>query len=244
MQLKLPAPLHGWREFVGEVGIIVLGVLIALGAQQLVESWQWRQEVQAERASLTKEVKDMLSIIAVRNAQVPCVDQRLAEIHTILERHNRGEPLGLIRKIAHPTQASASTGTWQIALAGQALTHMPHDEKLAFSDAFGGFDGWDRAAQREREVWLRLTPLNNADILSEQDWSGIRSAYAQALDINDVVRVGAPFTIKHVEDELPGVKPYADSAAGVPTPELQPVRSFLNQVCEPLLAHSDKGKSA
>ena len=34
----IPRPLHGWREFVGEVGIIVLGVLIALGAEQIVQS--------------------------------------------------------------------------------------------------------------------------------------------------------------------------------------------------------------
>ena len=34
--MKVPSikPLHGWRTFWGEVGIIVLGVLIALGAQQ------------------------------------------------------------------------------------------------------------------------------------------------------------------------------------------------------------------
>ena len=33
MYVQLPKPLHGWRQFAGEVGIIVLGVLIALGAQ-------------------------------------------------------------------------------------------------------------------------------------------------------------------------------------------------------------------
>jgi hypothetical protein len=36
MHFHLPKPLHGWREFAGEVGIIVLGVLIALGAEQIV----------------------------------------------------------------------------------------------------------------------------------------------------------------------------------------------------------------
>jgi hypothetical protein len=30
MHFHLPKPLHGWREFAGEVGIIVIGVLIAL----------------------------------------------------------------------------------------------------------------------------------------------------------------------------------------------------------------------
>jgi hypothetical protein len=41
MHVHLPKPLHGWRAFVGEVGIIVLGVLIALSADQLVSAFQW-----------------------------------------------------------------------------------------------------------------------------------------------------------------------------------------------------------
>ena len=32
MHFQLPKPLHGWRQFFGEVGIIVICVLIALGA--------------------------------------------------------------------------------------------------------------------------------------------------------------------------------------------------------------------
>jgi hypothetical protein len=38
MRFRLPKPLHGWRAFAGEVGIIVLGVLIALAAQQIAEN--------------------------------------------------------------------------------------------------------------------------------------------------------------------------------------------------------------
>jgi hypothetical protein len=30
LHVQLPTPLHGWRAFVGEVGIIVLGVLVAM----------------------------------------------------------------------------------------------------------------------------------------------------------------------------------------------------------------------
>ena len=50
MHFHLPKPLHGWREFVGEVGIIVIGVLIALGAQQVVEDCSGGSE-RAMRAS-------------------------------------------------------------------------------------------------------------------------------------------------------------------------------------------------
>ena len=38
MHFHLPKPLHGWREFVGEVGIIVIGVLIAAGMQASYQS--------------------------------------------------------------------------------------------------------------------------------------------------------------------------------------------------------------
>ena len=56
MDVRLPKPLHGWREFAGEVGVIVLGVLIALGAQELVQELQWRSEVKQTREALDAEL--------------------------------------------------------------------------------------------------------------------------------------------------------------------------------------------
>ena len=58
MHLHLPKPLHGWREFVGEVGIIVLGVLIALGAEQVVERIHERSRIDQLRSALRAELAD------------------------------------------------------------------------------------------------------------------------------------------------------------------------------------------
>ena len=55
MKLSIPKPIHGWREFAGEVGIIVLGVLIALGAQQLVEWTNHLSQVDEMSARLRRE---------------------------------------------------------------------------------------------------------------------------------------------------------------------------------------------
>lgn len=56
MHVRLPKPLHGWRAFAGEVGIIVLGVLIALAASQVVENlherYLARQAIDHVRAEL------------------------------------------------------------------------------------------------------------------------------------------------------------------------------------------------
>ena len=66
-------PMHGWRAFWGEVGIIVLGVLIALGAQQLVETFQWRREVAGFRDSLREEIAVNLGSYPYRAKQKPCI---------------------------------------------------------------------------------------------------------------------------------------------------------------------------
>lgn len=51
MHIHLPKPLHGWRALVGEIGIIVVGVLIALSAEQFAEFMHNRGQVrQGEEA--------------------------------------------------------------------------------------------------------------------------------------------------------------------------------------------------
>ena len=238
MHFHLPKPLHGWRAFAGEVGIIVVGVLIALAAEQVVETIHWRNEVASERASLLQEASDTLAGVKARAAQQPCVDRRLAEIRTVLERHHRGEPLGLVGEIGRPTRQTATRGTWQIALAGQALAHMNHDEKLAFSGAFGNFDVWDRSLADDNPAWLRLALLNNPDLLSEQDWSTIRAAYAEAVYNNERFRVIAPWMVADVTSLLPGIRDHREAG------DLSAFQAIANQICKPILAPSANVKAS
>ena len=226
MHFHLPKPLHGWREFAGEVGIIVVGVLIALTAEQLVETIHWRHELDAERGSLLQEANDSFAGVAARAAQQACVDRRLRDIRTLLERHHSGEPLGITGEIGIPTRLGATRGSWEIAIAGQALTHMPHDEKLAFSDVFGSFDIWEKVSENENATWRALAPLNIAELLTEEDWSRIRTAYSEALIANDHVRLLAPWMLKK---RLPGLARYRSAG------DLSDFSAFASKICKPIL---------
>jgi hypothetical protein len=37
VEIHKPKPVHNWREFLGEIAVVVVGVLIALSAEQVVE---------------------------------------------------------------------------------------------------------------------------------------------------------------------------------------------------------------
>ena len=69
MHFHLPKPLHGWREFAGEVGIIVIGVLIALGAEQMVEAVHARNQEHQRLERLFEESRtDVTQLRTMRDA--------------------------------------------------------------------------------------------------------------------------------------------------------------------------------
>jgi hypothetical protein len=78
MHFHLPKPLHGWREFAGEVGIIVIGVLIALGFEQAVESLNWASKAREAKFELHQEMVLAWVFSEEREALHQCVDEYLS----------------------------------------------------------------------------------------------------------------------------------------------------------------------
>ncbi len=130
MHVHLPKPLHGWREFAGEVGIIVVGVLIALGAEQVVETLHWRSAVASERDALHQAILEEAHEPTGRLVQEVCIRRRLDELLTVFQRRARGQPLGIMGPIGVPTVIGNTTGAWQAATGGGVLDHMQLDERL------------------------------------------------------------------------------------------------------------------
>src|ERR1700744_1702016 len=84
MHVHLPKPLHGWREFFGEGGIIVLGVLIALGLEQVVHSIHAHNVAAEARQNVRDEAASNLDALRGRIDAQNCIERRLDEILRIL----------------------------------------------------------------------------------------------------------------------------------------------------------------
>ena len=74
------SPPHGWNAVGWELGIVTLGVLIALGAQQLVETIHKRNDVAQLKSALRAELADDRSRWEHIRASDPCTLQRLDAI--------------------------------------------------------------------------------------------------------------------------------------------------------------------
>jgi hypothetical protein len=159
MHFHLPKPLHGWREFTGEVGIIVLGVLIALGAEQVVDDWAWRQKVAVVRKSLMSELGNDRGRWEVDMAQAPCILREVDRLDRWAEEGARTSvPASrtLNNQIAFFWMHSAN---WNLATGSQTLDHFPVDEQLAFARLYDGIAHRQVEIEKETDLTERVLSL-------------------------------------------------------------------------------------
>ncbi len=202
MDIHKPKPFHGWREFLKEYGIIVLGVLTALGLEQTVEWFHWRHEAEAERSALMAESRANVSAVVYRFGEETCINQRLLQIAEVFRRHQSGRPLDLKGPVGRPILWTATTGTWQAG--GQGLERIPLKEKLAFSDALDAYQAFNVLRDQEDNIWRRLSLLDQPEFLSEQDWATLHTAYADARGLNQRMRLAGQYVLS---DATLGQKP-------------------------------------
>jgi hypothetical protein len=172
MHFHLPKPLHGWRAFVGEVGIFVVVVLIALGAEQVVEDWHWHQQVRQSDGAFKAELTLAAGYSYERLAIKGCLQTRLAQIATRLNQ--AGSQWRAMPETFHGADAYYSTvlpvvyrapnrqlvtDAWRNALADGTINHIEAERARTLSSAYTAADEFMRLEREEGDIESRLGPL-------------------------------------------------------------------------------------
>jgi len=129
VEIHKPKPIHSWRDFGKELGTIVLGIIIAISLEHLVESWSWQQEVKDARQSIRGEIAaNNENLLAFRVAASPCVERQLREADAVLTARESGNKTAGLTFFNAPPAVVARDGEWQSERASQVLTHFPRAE--------------------------------------------------------------------------------------------------------------------
>ena len=215
MHFHLPKPLHGWRAFVGEVGIIVIGVLIALGAEQVVEAIHWETEVATFRSAVREEVASDLGTYKYRLSENGCVERRLDELERWLASWHSGHPLRLTGQIGAPASLSLERAVWE-SRDPAMMAHMPAKERIALGVIYDKFANNEVHRLDEREAWLELAQFDGATALGNEDLMRLRALVTRARyrhrHLNDnalgYFEIGKALGIAaHIQDDAPAIDP-------------------------------------
>jgi len=172
-----PKPVHSWRELLTEIGVVVIGVCIALAAEQAVEWVHWRNQVADARQAIASEMADNVRGSINRLREQACVDRRLDELGQILDAASRSGSLPPVGQIGEPSLQPWVSGAWESVVASQAASHFSRQELARLARSYNYVQLANGVHVSEAEVWgslsavagpgRRLDPASEAELRKE-----------------------------------------------------------------------------
>jgi hypothetical protein len=159
MHVHKPMPPRNWRELLGEIGIIVIGVLVALGAEQVVEILHWRSEVAHARQTLSQEFAGDIALADERTRLAPCLVVRIQQVAAILDKAAEAGRLPPVGKIGGPPDRTWTVPSWNAALASQTASHMSRTDLVTFGALADYANVLNRQNAEESLVWSDLNAI-------------------------------------------------------------------------------------
>jgi hypothetical protein len=146
-------PWHGWREFAKEIGTIVIGVLLALAGEQIVETMSWRHKTNEAEAALHRELAVNLSYAAEQQALGPCANRYIDRLQAAVAA-NRPDVIAALYRLGAPTHPHPwRFDTWTAALNAQVPEHMEAERVQAYSLAARFVAAEDNQQWEMTDLW-------------------------------------------------------------------------------------------
>lgn len=237
MKLKPP---HGWRPVGWELAIVTLGVLIALGAQQAVESWQSHQ-----KAAQTKEILDAElhrnAVSAYKWLTVaPCVDQQLDSIDEALASARQSGNVQATPQLTPPLEVF-TVDAWLDARAMQIADHLSPQTIAYYSTLFflsqdlaGLMPELHNAAAELQSLSDGVSPISTEEVGAYQRQAGrvhellYRVELGDTLLLAELKKHGIEPSPREITRLLRVSRSWAGECAGPPNPLRQFAPSEAN----------------
>lgn len=159
MHVDLPKPLHGWRVFFGEVGVVVLGVLIALAAQQVANGLNERAEARDARQSIQNELATYQARLESRWGVRECISRRLGEIQALLDGAEGGGAIDTPNWVGRPQTWTLLTVRWDASSQSGRAALLPAQELADYGLMYAYMRNAYDEMIIEQGDWARLRTL-------------------------------------------------------------------------------------
>ena len=178
-RLHFIKPPAGWSDFFTELVIVVVGVFVALGAQEAVNNWNAKRELGDFRSAVDREVAENLAAYERRIQQSSCVNARLDQLEAWQSDWRDGSGPKMLGRIRRPIGYTLGQDVWASGLA-ENLREMPLEQRLNYAGLYAGFQTYDNLRLREAAVWQSLYAYDQATSLTPPEVNTLRGLILSA----------------------------------------------------------------
>jgi hypothetical protein len=174
------------------VGVIAIGVFLALGAAQSVDSLHWAHRVHGAEEAMREELTQNKLDSYYRLASAQCAKRALDQIETLLvAARDQDVPVPVVARYSRPLRPWQSDA-WDSARALQITSHIPTARLSAYSKAYFFAAIMRATQQQERQAMSELNTLPlNAGRLQPPERDRLFLALVKTRDSNRQMNLAA-----------------------------------------------------
>lgn len=172
MDIHKPKPIHNLRELASEIGVIVIGILIALGLEQVIETLHTRHQTEIAQQAVDREVRFNLAKANREIDMRDCMERQMAALSGAIGKGDQAQVRRLLSAAGLVGPFPWTHAAWQAAVDSEAADH---------------FD-----PARRHDYWLIYGTVNASDRAQDQYWD----AYAQLRGIALSGLSGSPAAVE------------------------------------------------
>ena len=220
--MKLPISLdHKALDFLREVAIVILGVLIALVAGEVADDFRDRERANEIRASMDNELSSYVDVLQLRVRANDCIMAKLDAVDAMLAK---GGAKGPWKDLGRAPYFFTGHGAWNGEASDLLAKHLGPEKLLVYSLLYNSMAQFDALAQREQDQWTVLQSLKNQDepITGERRWRLVEAV------------AGARNTGRILDAIAVGNLEYAKQLGVKPADELSKIDLKSKAICLPL----------
>ena len=161
MHIHLPKPLHGWREFTGEVAVIGLGVLIALAAEQVVEHFHAKAKGRDASENVRAEIAGNLGSLESRKAIEPCINRRIEELQAYIDEVTSGGHPPRPTWVGRPQVWTIGSARWDAATNTGGTSLLSTDDQEDLSAIYESLNEVLVNERDEQRAWAQLRAVTH-----------------------------------------------------------------------------------
>lgn len=159
VEIHKPKPVHSWREFLIELGTIVLGICIALAGEQAIEWLRWRGQVAQARQVIATEMANNMVGAVYRLRTQGCIERRLDVLSDILDGASRSGQLPPVGEIGQPPPRTWRNGAWQSLVAADTATHFPPQQLAEMASLYQLVARMEDMTLIDLQAWNDIYPM-------------------------------------------------------------------------------------
>lgn len=201
---------EGTRDFLREIAIVVIGVLVALMVNEIAELFHWHERVAGAQARISSEMQHDRTAIVDRIGWQRCTGQALDQLDAVLKGAERDGRLPDIEVIPAPGFQPLSSATWSTAIVTGVVAHMPEDDAERYARYYAAIDRLAEGEWTLAQQWTTIDDaIHNPGPIGSEKVEALRTSLAQIRTRMRSNGFGMHQALAEANPAAPGTKPPA-----------------------------------